>query len=481
MSDLDRFDSESEIKQQTTPTDAAPVQDGVREGAPKVAPEGDGTPETCWYGISYGNDGAAPTVTPIAMPGSAEHATARRNKLTLIALIAAVCVLFCSVMGLGGYLIADFIREQQNVEDPNEGGLVQPSSPSSGNPSDTVISKGDAASYDFAGVVISQNDGTGLAGSANGSAGDNATTRIAAVAAVRNSVVEITTTTLSNRGQLVAGAGSGVIIHADGIIVTNHHVIDGATNIYVRLTNGNTYEAHLRGSDEGNDIAVLKITPQEALTVAKLGCSSALAWGEDVFAIGNPLGELGGTVTEGIISALEREVEMDDGIVMTLLQTSAAINSGNSGGGLFNMAGELIGVVNAKYSATGVEGLGFAIPIDTAILSVNTLLAHGYVPGIPAIGATLVDNSLQINWIQYVNMPYVYAVEEGSPLKVGDWIYKVGDTAVSTVSALKRVIRTYAVGDTVTLTVYRNNELQTVEVTLIEYVPDSAGVNFNNN
>ena len=441
----------------------------------------DAAPQTQWYGISYQNDAYPPVVAPVDAEGNTLRRRARRSKLALVALIVAVCVLFAAVMGLGGYLIVDYVRDQLNAEVPgdDEGGLTLPGTQSGSGSGAAAYEATGAATYDYAAAVIEKNNNTALIGSPNGSAGKNATTRIAAVAAVRNSVVEISTTTVSNRGQLTAGAGSGVIIHADGIIVTNHHVIDGVSNIYVRLTNGNTYKAYLRGTDEENDIAVLKITPQEALTVAKLGYSSALAYGEDVFAIGNPLGELGGTVTEGVISALEREVEMGDGTVMTLLQTSAAINSGNSGGGLFNMAGELIGVVNAKFSATGVEGLGFAIPVDTAILSINNLLDYGYIPGIPSIGATLVDSSMPVSYFQYVNLPYVYAVQGESALQAGDWIYKIGDTKVSTVSALKRIVRSYEIGDTVTLTVYRDNQPKTIEVTLVEYKPESSSVNFN--
>lgn len=476
MSELDRFDFEGEKNREhdtSMRVDGSTATDGVADRTEEKS-----VPQIQWYSISYQNNSHPPIVMPMVGEGRAQPRQKRSGKLALISLIVAVCVLFCAVVGLGGYLIAGLVNDRLDVNDSNGNGTVMPSGSSGSGASDTVYEVGDAENYNYAGVTITQNDGTGLIGSANGSAGDNATTRIAAVAAVRNSVVEISTTTVSNRGQLSAGAGSGVIIHADGIIVTNNHVIEGVSKIYVRLTNGNTYEAYLRGTDEENDIAVLKITPRETLTVAKLGCSAALAWGEDVFAIGNPLGELGGTVTEGIISALEREVEMSDGTVMTLLQTSAAINSGNSGGGLFNMAGELIGVVNAKYSASGVEGLGFAIPVDTAILSINDLLDHGYIPGVPAIGATIVDNSMQVYW-QFVNMPYVYAVESGSPLKVGDFIYQVDGTVVSTVSALKRLIRTKNVGDTVTLTIYRDNQQQTVQVTLIEYIPQNSSVNFN--
>lgn len=429
------------------------------------------TPYPQWYGVSYNGDDAH--ISPLYQ--IEEKKKRRTKKIAIVAALLAACILLMTLAGFGGYRLAVYLKN--NAPSPSDPPFVNTGTPSGIDPS-TVYGVGDAAQYDFAGAVIEKNDGTTLVDSTTGSVGSNAMSRIAAVAMVKDSVVEITTTAVSSYGQLTAGAGSGVIIHGDGIIVTNHHVIDGATTIYVRLTNGNTYEAYLRGTDEQNDIAVLKITPQETLTVAKLGCSSALALGEDVFAIGNPLGQLGGTVTSGIISALEREVNVNDE-TMTLLQTNAAINSGNSGGGLFNHAGELIGVVNAKYSASGVEGLGFAIPVDTAIVSINSLLDYGYIKGIADLGVTLSQKTVRINngyYSQYVYMPYVYAAPVGSPLQAGDLIYKVGDTVLSTTdgtsfSLLKRIVRTYSVGQTVTLTIYRGGQQMTVSVTLTEYVP----------
>lgn len=444
MSDFDRFDFEKNgNKNENVPENDAVEQNG---GEPHES-----TP-----------------LPPVVMPTAAPT---RRLKPAIIALIVAVSVLFSAVCGLGGYLIADFLGDRIDI---SENGGIVPNGTTGGTGTTEVNGMGDAPNYNYAGVTIPQNDGSALVGSTNGSAGANATTRIAAVAAVRNSVVEITTTTVSHRGQLVAGAGSGVIIHADGIVVTNNHVVYGASNIYVRLTNGNTYEAYLRGTDEENDIAVLKITPKEPLTVAKLGNSAALALGEDVFAIGNPLGELGGTVTEGIISALGREVKMSDGTVMTLLQTSAAINSGNSGGGLFNMAGELIGVVNAKYSATGVEGLGFAIPVDSALGSINALLQYGYIPGRPSLGVTVADGTFRTGsgfFAEYKTFPYVYEAPSGSVLVANDIIYAADGVAVSSVAELKNVFRNKKVGDTVTLSIYRDNQQTTISVTLVEDVP----------
>ena len=188
-------------------------------------------------------------------------------------------------------------------------------------------------------------------------------------------------------------------------------------------------------------------------------------------AIGNPLGQLGGTVTNGIISALERQV-LIDGVTMTLLQTNAAINSGNSGGGLFNMAGELIGVVNAKYSASGVEGLGFAIPIDTACVSINHLLTLGYIPGIPSLGISVEEKNVQTGYFTYRVMLYVYDAGESAVFQQGDYILAVDGTSVSDTDTVKQLLRAHRVGDEIKVIVLRDGSQQLeLTVTLVEYVP----------
>ncbi|MDD2458919.1 MAG: trypsin-like peptidase domain-containing protein, partial [Eubacteriales bacterium] len=195
---------------------------------------------------------------------------------------------------------------------------------------------------------------------------------------------ETTVATPFGRNSIIPSAGSGFIISADGYVVTNHHVISGAQSIQVTLDNGDTYKASLVGSDPANDIAVLKIDGQDLPTV-QLGESSDLEVGELAVAIGNPLGELSGTVTAGIISALDRTITVD-GQDMTLLQTDAAINAGNSGGALFNSFGEVIGINTAKNSGSGIEGLGFAIAIDHAEPIIEQLIEKGSVPEPPRIG-----------------------------------------------------------------------------------------------
>ncbi|MEA5050739.1 MAG: trypsin-like peptidase domain-containing protein [Oscillospiraceae bacterium] len=303
------------------------------------------------------------------------------------------------------------------------------------------------------------------------------------VDATKNSVVEITTesTSFSNYfGQYVTeGAGSGVIISADGYIVTNNHVISGANNIKVSTPDGTQYTATLVGTDSQSDIAVIKIDAS-GLTPATIGDSDALKVGDSIIAIGNPLGSLGGTVTEGIISALDREITVEDQD-MKLLQISASVNPGNSGGGLFNMYGELVGIVNAKSSGEDVEGLGFAIPINDAITVATEIIDNGYVTGRPVLGINVIDvdaNSAAQYGLSRTGV-YIQSVNEGSGaakagLAAGDYIVSVDGTAVSAASEVRSAVQAKSVGDVVEIQVIRDNKTLTFEVTLGESTPDKA-------
>jgi len=315
------------------------------------------------------------------------------------------------------------------------------------------------------------------------------------VATVKDSVVEITTE-FQQMGffqYVKEGAGSGVIISADGYVITNNHVIsDADTNnaadaITVRLTNGKEYDAVLVGRDADSDIAVIKIEADEPLTSAVFGNSDALSVGEEVIAVGNPLGELGGTVTNGIISALDREISVD-GTTMNLLQTNAAINPGNSGGGLFNMNGELIGVVNAKSSGSGIEGLGFAIPSNDALEVATQLMEHGYVTGKTYLGISFYDVTDAYTAYRYFGTQstgvYVVDLEEGyndEVLEYGDRIVDIDGTEIYEFAQIKSILKDCEVGDTLKVTLYRKGKLTEVTITCFEYIPDDVpGVNFDN-
>lgn len=314
-----------------------------------------------------------------------------------------------------------------------------------------------------------------------GSAGEDVFAISDVVKLVEDAVVVIHTTIVSNSiwGTTTgSGAGSGVIVSEDGYILTCDHVIEGATHIYVTLNNGEEYEASLVGRDEATDLAVLKIDAEEPLSFVKQGCSADLIVGEYIVAIGNPLGTLGGTVTKGIISSTERRIKMSDGTVMTLLQTDAAINSGNSGGGLFNLKGELIGVVNAKYTASGVEGLGFAIPIDTAYKVELDLIRYTYVRGVIDHGLSMVDvtpSNLQQYYRHYRITEtglYVTATEFCDSFRRWDRILSVNGIQVETEEEFTTAISQCAVGDEITIVADRSGEEFTVKLILREKVPD---------
>lgn len=295
-----------------------------------------------------------------------------------------------------------------------------------------------------------------------------------------DSVVEITTESVQTGTMLqqyiASGAGSGVIITEDGYIITNNHVIKGATNITVTLRNGQSYPATLIGLDDQLDVALLKIEAT-GLSAASIGSSADLVVGQTVVAIGNPLGQLGGTVTDGIISALDRNITLD-GETHNLLQTNAAVNPGNSGGGLFDAQGNLIALVVAKSS--GAEGLGFAIPIDDIVEVLDDLKEHGYVTGRVSLGLSLVDiNNEQTAWMYRVNElgTYIYSIIGGSSaaeagLQPGDRLISVNGTEITCFNDLKTLLEDVSVGDELTFVVSRAGETLTLTVTAGEYKPD---------
>jgi serine protease Do len=280
-------------------------------------------------------------------------------------------------------------------------------------------------------------------------------------------------------GQTVRGAaaGSGFVVTHDGYILTNYHVIDGASSIRVAFADGTSYPATLVGGEEPNDIAVLKIEA-EGLTPVVLGDSDNLVVGEQVCAIGNPLGELTFTFTSGYVSAKDRSITMESGEVMNMLQTDTAINSGNSGGPLFNMYGQVIGITTAKYSSSSsssasVEGIGFAIPINDVKDMVKDIIEKGYVSGKPNVGIIMNDVPADAQRYGIPAGASVAAVLEGAcgdkaGLQVGDIITAVGDTPVTSSKQLSSLVKEYKAGDTVSFTVYRDGQNQTLSITLDE-------------
>lgn len=395
-------------------------------------------------------------VRPAEQTGVRPVQTKKGNGKALKTLLVAV---LCVCLSLGSGLFGAYLVTDRGGETAQPSGTAPVQTPVSGALGTAVIGNSDSSDLTTAaskGIYAS------------------------VAAKVKPTVVEITTEQVVNgsyfQQYISSGAGSGVLISADGYIITNNHVIEGATKVMVRLTSGAEYEAKVIGSDAQGDIAVIKIEEKD-LPYAAVGDSSTLVVGEEVLAIGNPLGALGGSVTNGIISALDREITID-GQKMQLLQTNAAINPGNSGGGLFNMNGELIAIVNAKSSGSAIEGLGFAIPINYAYDIAKELIDNGYVTGRPSLGISYIEIDDYMDLMRYrVNSYGIYVYDGGATdLKNGDRMIKLGDYEVTNSATLKSAIQSYKVGDTVTITVVRGGVYTDISVTLIEDVPASDGI-----
>ena len=366
---------------------------------------------------------------------------------------SAVALVLAAVMGFAGGYVGSQMNGSKVV-------IQQVERPASSD-----------SSTDSTGNSISATSGTGLS-----------TAQVAEM--VSPSVVVITTEQVVysqwswyGQSQVESGAGSGVIISSDGYILTCAHVVSGASNITVSIGDKD-YPATLVGEDTTSDIAVVKVDAT-GLTPATVGNSDNLKVGESVMAVGNPLGELGGTVTSGIVSALNRSVSIQGSSsvnTMSLIQMDASVSPGNSGGGLFNMNGELVGIVNAKSSDSDAEGLGFAIPVNDAVKVAQELLENGYVTGRPYLGisyyaVTDAQTAAQLG----VNAYGVYIVEvvKGGPadkagLQAGDRIVSVDGSEVATQSDLGTLMQNHKAGDTIEITVARGGQMQTVTVTLGE-------------
>ena len=298
-----------------------------------------------------------------------------------------------------------------------------------------------------------------------------------------NSTVGIVTSLVTTNfwGQQTTGAaaGSGFIFSDDGYILTNYHVVKGATSITVSTYDGTKYDAQLIGYDESNDVAVLKIDAT-GLTPVVIGDSDKLNVGDSVVAIGNPLGELTFSLTAGLVSAKDREVTLSNSLTMDLIQTDCAINSGNSGGALFNLYGEVIGITNAKYSSSSssstasIDNIGFAIPINHVLSIVKSIIEKGYISK-PYVGVSVSDVNQQTQLYGIPAGAAVQAVSDDSPaakagLQAGDVITRVNGTEITGSSDLVSLVSEAAIGDTLTMTVYRQGSTIELTVTVGEQV-----------
>ena len=413
-------------------------------------------PETAYTApqTDNGAGGATPPVHPV-QPQDAQPPKKKKKFNGKRVARSAVALVLAAAMGFaGGFVGAKFGGSGKVV--------IQQVAPSS---------TADSASGSDSSITAASSSGTGLN-----------TEQVADL--VSPSVVVITTEQVVysqwswyGQNQVESGAGSGVIISSDGYILTCAHVVDGASTITVTIGDKD-YTATLVGEDTTSDIAVIKIDA-DGLTPATVGNSDSLKVGQSVMAVGNPLGELGGTVTGGMISALNRSVTIQGSSsvnTMSLIQMDASVSPGNSGGGLFNMNGELVGIVNAKSSSSDAEDLGFAIPINDAIKVAQELLENGYVTGRPYLGITyLAVTDAQTASQLGVNAYGVYVVEvvKGGPaekagLQAGDRIVSVDGTEIASKDDLGTLMQKHAAGDTLSITIARDGKMQTVNVTLSE-------------
>lgn len=290
------------------------------------------------------------------------------------------------------------------------------------------------------------------------------------------------------RSNYSKGFGTGFIISEEGYIVTNYHVVENARECYVTLYDDSVYTAEIVGYEETNDIAVIKIKPQGTIHSLVYGNSSALSVGDNVYVIGNPLGDLTFTLTNGVVSALNRLIETDDGISINMFQTNAAINSGNSGGPVFDEHGYVVGIASAKYAAASIEGLCFCIPIDDVRSMIDEIINRGYVSGKPVLGVSVCDREVEnygfIQRSRSIGGVKLVIVESGSAadragLKVGDIIVSADSTKITSVSELKTVLTGYRSGDIITLDIIRDGVRYNVSLILGEYSPAQPRTNYS--
>ncbi len=380
-----------------------------------------------------------------------------------MAAIALCCSLLGSVLGCGGLLLVQhFTKQEPAIEatEPNTSIMVQ------GYRENTALE------------IVEIETGKVM-------------TAAQVYAANVGSTVGITTSITTNYWgyqTTSAASGSGFIVTDDGYIVTNFHVIEDSDSITVSLYNGDTYEAALIGYDENNDLAVLKIEA-DGLAPVILGDSDNLNVGDSVVAIGNPLGELTFSLTSGSISAKDREVTMSSNLTMNLLQTDCAINSGNSGGALFNLYGEVIGITNAKYSSSSsseasIDNIGFAIPINDIRSIVESIIEKGYYSK-PYLGVGAQDVSREYQIYGLPQGAAIQTITEGGPaeaagLQVGDIITAFNGTEITNRTELTTLIGRCSIGDIVTLTVYRQGETLEVPVTIGEQIQSIENENEDN-
>lgn len=285
------------------------------------------------------------------------------------------------------------------------------------------------------------------------------------------------------------GFGTGFIISEEGYIVTNYHVVEDTNYVKLTLHNESVYDAEVVGYEESNDLAIIKINPQEKIESLVYGRSAQLEVGDDVYVIGNPLGDLTFTLTTGVVSALNRLIDTGSGYTINMFQTDAAINSGNSGGPVFDKHGYVVGIASAKYASSSIEGLCFCVPIDDVRSMIDEIINKGYVSGKPLMGVSVYDKEItNFGFLQSqrsINGAKIAAIGENSAaaeagLQVGDIIIAAGGEKITSVSELRTVLSDYRSGNALVVTISRNGVTSDVTLILDEYAPSSPRTNHSN-
>ena len=408
-----------------------------------------------------------PGTSPEAIRAAQKKKQRRKKAITIVAITASYLLL----VGLVIFLLA---RENGNVARPSETGEVP-------------VSETEEETHEKNNPINGEIDDNGKSHIKNDDYTGEALTAKELYAENVESVVYIKAS-----NNLSASSGSGFVIDAkNGYILTNCHVVDGATDIGVVLKNGDEYKATLVGGDDINDVAVLKIGAQN-LRAVNVGNSDDLSVGDDILVIGNPLNDLNFTLTKGIVSGLDRIINTGENSMRTF-QTDAAVNPGNSGGPAFDATGAVVGILSAKYESAGIEGLGFCIPINDAMKIARDLVDYGYVKGRPTFGITVsTSQGYTTQYDSFGRRVYteatpgalIQAVNKGSAadkagLKPGDIVTKLDTIKITSSNDLIAAKNNFKAGDTVKLVIDRNGETLELSLTFDEYVPEKPSGNGN--
>ena len=414
------------------------------------------------------------------------------------AVILIVCVLVSAASGAGGAFLMfsllystpeettapEFVIEETTATEPSAG-VTEPAT----EPLPETEPEGDAATPSEATTAVRPPETVTVYVPAEKPGNTLSKGEIYAEAV--NSVVTITSSWKQYYSSILGSyyrpakmSGTGFCISDNGYIVTNYHVVENAAELTVTDYSGKEYKAELIGSEPSNDFAVIKIKADTE--AVKLGNSSDLKVGDDIMVIGNALGELSYTYTDGIISHLSRLVTLESGEKVNMFQTNAAINNGNSGGPVYNIRGEVVGIASAKYASEQIEGLGFCIPIDDVKQMISDIIIFGYVKGKPCLGITV--QTVTSSMANRYSIPmgcYIVAIDKESPcyeagLRTGDVITKLGNKAIASAGDIRDYLSEKKAGDKSNITYYSSGETKSISIKIGEYKPSEPRTNYSN-